>query len=150
MTPAEKKLSLSIASHLQWAYESMLTAGRVDSFNPLAANHYFKDGMRDILIVELHLADYRTAIAPAPMKATIVTRNPHHSGYMADDETRAAECPHCGLVDDYDCEARCPECGLFDLDDEHAKRFRLHEIIKNMTGEQLDKVFSLVVTEVVE
>ena len=149
MTPAEKKLSSSIASHLHWAYESMLTAGRVDSFNPLAANHYFKDGMRAIEAVELHLADYRTAIAPAPMKATIVTRNPHHSGYMADDERRADFCPHCGNEDGYDSERRCPVCHLWDLDDEHAKRFRLAELVKEMTGEELDKVFSLTVMKVV-
>ena len=148
MTPAEKKLSLSIASHLQWAYESMLTAGRVDSFNPLAANHYFKDGMRDILIVELHLADYRTAIAPAPMKATIVTRNPHLSGIRADDEKPYTSCPHCGTEDDYDEVFRCPVCGLFAQDLYSAKMFRLMELVKVMSGDQLDKLFEHLIVEV--
>ena len=149
MTPAEKKLSSSIASHLHWAYESMLTAGRVDSFNPLAANHYFKDGMRDIQAVELHLTDYRTAIAPVPMKATIVTRNPHLSGIRADDEKPYTSCPHCGTEDDYDEVFRCPVCGLYAQDLYSAKMFRLMELAKNMTGEELDKAFSLVISEVV-
>ena len=148
MTPAEKKLSSSIASHLQWAYESMLTAGRVDSCNPLAANHYFKDGMRDILIVELHLADYRTAIAPTPMKATIVTRNPHLSGIRADDEKPYTSCPHCGTEDDYDEVFRCPVCGLYAQDLYSAKMFRLMELVKVMSGDQLDKLFEHLIVEV--
>ena len=75
--------------------------------------------------------------------------NPHLTTYKEDDRKPHTSCPHCGNEDDYDEELRCPVCGLWNADQAAAKLYRLIELAKNFTDDELDKAFTLIVTEVV-
>lgn len=102
-----------------------------------AVDFNYKHGME-----HLYRALPFLGISDATIAPPTTLHNPHHSGYLADDEKHATSCPHCGNEDGYDSERRCQACGLFDLDDADAKRFRLADMIKGMDDEQLNQLFS--------
>lgn len=149
-----------LVTELTWATKNLNVAGCTHSpdwadgrevTESVTCEHYYKAGMSDldkaIGIACPAFAEYRKQTELTSRVSTL--HNPNHSGIMADDEQYPTACPHCGNSY-YDSECRCEKCGLWDLDGERAKRFRLAELVKGMTGEELDKAFSLIVMEVIE
>jgi len=76
--------------------------------------------------------------------------NPHISEYRMDDERPYTACPHCGYDDCYDPEYRCAACGLWAEDEPEAKLFRLKELANGLDENGLNKLFELLIMEVVE
>ena len=132
------KIALEAKHFLRSAAESMNLAYFTSHLNQETADIHYTNALADLAKANETVASYN----PHP------TINPHHSGYLADDETRATECPHCSFEDGYDSEKRCPVCKLWDEDDDDAKRFQFKNMIENMSNEDLDKAFSLIVSEV--
>lgn len=132
------KIALEAKHFLRSAAESMNLAYFTSHLNQETADIHYTNALADLAKANETVASYN----PHP------TINPHHSGYLADDETRATECPHCGQEDDYDCEKRCQVCGLWDLDDDDAKLRQLNELASTMTTDQLDRLFKAAIEEV--
>ena len=147
MNQPQKDFALNSMHTLHDASKHMMIAHHIASHCESVADYHFETAMDYVKRLEMIIERYRDESTPSPTVGILVTGNPHHSGYIGDDEKRATKCPHCGN-EDYDSECKCSVCKLWDCDDDHAKRFQFQEIIKNMSGEELDKAFSLVVTEV--
>jgi len=132
-------MMLDAKYHLREAYDRMNVAYYTSHLNESSAETHYKEAIDHLAKANAYIATYNN---PHP------TVNPHHSGYLADDETRATECPHCGNENDYDCEKKCPMCHLWDLDDDDVKLRRLNELAKELNSEKLNQLFSYLVTEV--
>ena len=139
---AKQKLALNTIYDLGEARDSMKLTYYLMVHCPEAASAYLKDALTHLRMVNKNLAAYHNA--PDLPGAG----NPHHSGYLADDETRPTACPHCGN-EDYDSEMRCQRCGLWDMDNHVNKRFRLLELINGMDIDDLNTAFAAVIESVV-
>jgi len=150
-----------LATALEWAGRSLHVAGCTHSpewadgrtvEESVTCKHYYKAGMSDldkaIEIAYPEFATYRNRLQTESQFRTL--NNPHLTTYREDDRKPSTSCPHCGNEDDYDEELRCPVCGLWNADQAAAKLYRLIELAKNFTDDELDKAFSLVISEVVE